>query len=192
MGDRIWLDFSVGMKLIWFLPGWWQLSCFLNAGRKSLAYVIVRAWKLTCILRGWSKLTWLQCGGSNLILPQCRMNWIWLCGLSELTEFQRLVDPHCFGFGVTVENDLFLASGSKLNGILCRGIEIDLILEWGSKLTWFQRWSRNSRFYVRDRNWLGFSVGIELDFYFVRGSRSTSVLCAGRKLLGLIYGSKWT
>ena len=59
------------------------------------------------------------------------MNWIWLCGLSELTEFQRLVDPHCFGFGVTVENDLFLASGSKVTVFfVCRGIDIDLILEW--------------------------------------------------------------
>ena len=30
----------------------------------------------------------------------------------------------------------------------------------------------------------GFSVGIELDLFFVRGSKSTSALCAGRKLLG--------
>ena len=33
----------------------------------------------------------------------------------------------CVGF----ENDLFLVSGSKL----CRGIETDLAVEWGSKLT---------------------------------------------------------
>ena len=39
-------------------------------------------------------------------------------------------------------------------------------------------------------NWLGFSVGIELDFFFVRGSKSTSILCVGRNYLVLIYGSK--
>ena len=36
---------------------------------------------------------------------------------------------------VRAENNLFLASGSKLTGFLCGGIEIDLMLEWGSKLT---------------------------------------------------------
>ena len=40
-----------------------------------------------------------------------------------------------FGFGVAVENYLFSASGSKLTGFSCRGIEIDLVLELGSKLT---------------------------------------------------------
>ena len=37
---------------------------------------------------------------------------------------------------------------------------------------------------MRDRNLLGFSVGIELDSFFVRGPKSTSVLCACRKLFG--------
>ena len=36
---------------------------------------------------------------------------------------------------------------------------------------------------MRDRNWLEFSVGIEIDLIFVRGSKLTSFLCAGRKLL---------
>ena len=30
-----------------------------------------------------------------------------------------------------VENDLVLVSGSKFTWLLCQGIEIDLILEWG-------------------------------------------------------------
>ena len=46
-----------------------------------------------------------------------------------------LVDRHLFGFCVAVDNDLFLASGSKLTGFLCGGVEIDLMVEWGSKLT---------------------------------------------------------
>ena len=153
-----------------------------------------------------AKITCFQCEHANWIsFSVSGPNWLdfsvrdrtWLdssvawngfgccVGGRKLINFS-VVDRHWFGFGVAVENDLLLASGSKLNGILCRGIEIDLILEWGSKLTWFQRWSRNSRFYVRDRNWLGFSVGIELDLVFVRGLKSTSVLCVGRKLLGFI------
>ena len=51
-------------------------------------------------------MTSLQCGGSVLIC-----------------------------FFVTVENDLVSASGSKLTGLLCRGIAIDLMLDWTSKLT---------------------------------------------------------
>ena len=62
--------------------------------------------KLTWSLCGWSKMTSLQCGGSVLIC-----------------------------FFVTVENDLVSASGSKLTGLLCRGIAIDLMLDWTSKLT---------------------------------------------------------
>ena len=37
---------------------------------------------------------------------------------------------------------------------------------------------------MQDRNKLVLSVGIKLDLFFVRVSKSTSVLCAGRKLLG--------
>ena len=35
------------------------------------------------------------------------------------------------------------------------------------------------RFYLRDRNRLGFNVGIEHDLCFARGSKQTSILCAG-------------
>ena len=51
-----------------------------------------------------------------------------------------------------IKSNLISAIGSKLNWFLCPG----------SKSTWF-------------------CVGIELDLVFVRGSKSTSVLCAGRK-----------
>ena len=33
---------------------------------------------------------------------------------------------------VGVENDLFLVSGSKIGWFVCRGIQINLILEWVS------------------------------------------------------------
>ena len=77
-------------------------------------------------------------------------------------------------------------SGSQLTGFLCRGIEIDLILDSGSKSNLFQWWSRNYLgFYAMNRNWLSFGVGSELRLFFVRGSKSISVWCAGRKLLGV-------
>ena len=46
-------------------------------------------------------------------------------------------DLDLLGFCAAVEND-FLVSVSKLIRVLCRGIEIDLIEEWESKLTSFQ------------------------------------------------------
>ena len=36
-----------------------------------------------------------------------------------------------------------------------------------------------------DRNGIGFSVEIEIEMFFVRGSKLTWFLCVGRKLLGL-------
>ena len=40
-----------------------------------------------------------------------------------------VVDRHCFRFRIEVDHDLFLASGLKLTGFLCRGMEIDLMIE---------------------------------------------------------------
>ena len=68
------------------------------------------------------------------------------------------------GFCMRVVNYLVLVCGSKLTWFLCGGIEIELILEWGSGLTW-----NYLDVCVRDRIWLGFSVGIESDLFFVRG-----------------------
>ena len=75
--------------------------------------------------------------------------------------------------------------GSKWTWVLCHGIEIDLILEWGWKLIWFQGWGRSELgFSVGDRNCLGFSVGIEIDFVSLRGVEIDLFLCTGRKWLG--------
>ena len=68
----------------------------------------------------------------------------------------------------------------SLTGFLCRGIEIDFILESGSKLTSFQWWGRNPLgFYVRDRNWLSFYLGHWNWLVFAGGSKSTSVFVCG-------------
>ena len=108
-----------------------------------------------------------------------------------------LVDRFWFGFGLAVENDLSSASsasGSKLTGFLCRGIEIDLILKWGSKLTWFQWWVELHLFF--------FMCRIEIDLVLESGSNLTCFLCGGQNrlrfcvraenCLGLIYGSTLT
>ena len=101
------------------------------------------------------------------------------------------VDRHWFGCCVAVETFYFLASGPKLTGFLCRGIEIDLILERGSKLTWFQWWGRTSLgFYVRNINWLGFSVGIELDLILYGGQNRLRFCVRAENYFVLIYGSK--
>ena len=53
-----------------------------------------------------------------------------------------------------VEKHLVLVFGSKLNWFLCEGIEVDLILEWGS-------------------NWLDFSSGVETNLTLCEGSNLT-------------------
>ena len=94
---------------------------------------------------------------------------------------------------VAVETFYFLPSWSKLSGFLCRGIEIDLIVEWESKLTWFQWWGRTSLgFYVRNINWLGFSVGIELDLILYGGQNRLRFCVRAENYFVLIYGSKLT
>ena len=170
-GDRIWLDLTVGMKLISLLCGWSKLTRVRTRGKAHLFSVWTS--KLTWILCGWSKLTWYQCGGWRMTWFQCRMKLIWLCGLPKMTSFQ-------FGESALI---WFLGSGRKLlvfgvriefTWLLCRGIGIDLVLKWRSKLPSLQWWGRNSLgFYVRDRNCIGFSVEIELDCFFVRGSKFT-------------------
>ena len=60
---------------------------------------------------------------------------------------------------MAVEYELFV-SGSSLTRFLCRGIEMDLILDWGSKLTWF---------FCAGRKRLASSVGVDLGGFGVGG-----------------------
>ena len=62
-------------------------------------------WSTDLVFMWWSKLTWFHCR-----------------------------DRHWLVFGVAFENDLFLVSWSTLTWFLCQGIEIDMTLDWGSKL----------------------------------------------------------
>ena len=69
---------------------------------------------------------------------------------------------------------------SDLNSFLCGWSRLTWFNCGGSNLTWFQS---------RDRNWLGFGIGIEVDRCFSCGDRNLIVcLWGGRKWLGLSVG----
>ena len=120
--------------------------------------------KWICLLCGLLKITSSQCGGSALIWCSCS-------GRKQLV------------FSVSIEISSFSVSGHRNRLGIRVGIKLDLISVMRSKLTWFLRAGlKLTCFYCRDRTWLVFRAGV----------KSASVLCAGRKILGLIYGSKLT
>ena len=149
--DQILLDFSLGMKLIWLLCGRSKLTWFLNAGRKSLVVSVSTQVDLYFV---WVvQIVLISVLGSNLTWFQCRMKWIRLCvGCRKWLHFS-MVDRHWFGFCVAVENDLFLASGSKLT-VFCVG----------------------------HRNLLHIRVGVEIELISVIGSNFLVCICTGTKL----------
>ena len=199
-------------KLTWFQCGGSNLTWFQCRDETDLVYV----WVVDYWLRFWTRganhllLVWAYKLTSNwLAFCVGVSNWLdfsvgyqtWLDSSVRLNPFgccvgyRRLlhfsvVGRRWFCFYEAVENDLFSASASKLTGFLCRRIVIQLILEWRSKLIWFRWWGRNwLGFYVRDRSWLGFRVEIELDCFFVRGSKSIRFCVRAENCLILIYGS---
>ena len=86
---------SNGLVFVWVVAV--EIDSGLDAGRKSLGFSV--SLKLTRCLSGWSTLSWLQTGVSNLTWFQCR-------------------GRHWFGFGLGVDYDFGLVSGSKLTWIL--------------------------------------------------------------------------
>ena len=83
-----------------------------------------------------------------------------------------------------VKNYLILVDEPKLTWFLCRGIEIDLNLVWGSKLTWSQWWVEINFIFVWGSNCTSCFVlvvedelisvsGSELNGFFFKGSKST-------------------
>ena len=57
-----------------------------------------------------------------------------------------------------------------INFFFCVGPENDLVSVSGSKFTWLLCW-----FLCGDRNCIGFSAGIEIDFFFLRGGAKLTV-----------------
>ena len=107
--------------------------------------VSVVASKLT-LLCAWSKWTWFQCGGSGLTSFQCRdQNWhgfVW----SKMTWFRVWIEIILFFVSAGTQNWLVRRVGTDIHSTsgleskttwFCVGVEIDLVLVWWSKLTWF-------------------------------------------------------
>ena len=84
-------------------------------------------------------------------------------------------------FTVGIEVDLTSAQGWKLTWCLCGGIDLDLILEWGSKLHNFSSGVEINLIFV----W-----GIEVDWVFVFMSKVTLSSCGGSKFD--VCGPKFT
>ena len=83
VGNRTWIDFSAGMKLIW-LCGGWKLTCYLYAGRKSLIFNIMKI--DFCV------------GGPNWLDSSVGWNGFRCCvGCRKWLHF-GLVHRHWFGF----------------------------------------------------------------------------------------------
>ena len=134
MGDRTWFDFSVEIKLIWLLCRWYKLTCYMYAGRRSLVFKMsmeiefVFVWVVQIDLISVGEI------GFDLISVKA-LNWLGF-----------VVGVENDGFGLWIEINLVLVRGSKLACFLCGdrswlvfsvGSRNDVVLVFGSKLTWF-------------------------------------------------------
>ena len=159
-----------------------EIDLFSNARRKSLVFCVSMQIDLHFVCVVQIHLIFIV-GDRTWLDSRVRWNGFGCCvGCRKWHNFS-VVDRHWFGFRVTVENDWFVVSGSKFTGFLCREIDVDLVVEWGSKLTWFQWWSSNR---------LGFVWTIEIESVLVWGPKLTC-FCAEVKIdLVFVCGSKNT
>ena len=172
VGDRNWLGFSVRTEIEMFFVRGSKLTLFFACGSKITCY--------ECEHGNWLGFcdggrNWLDFSVGDRTWLDSSVGWneFGVCvGCRKWLNFS-VVDRHWFGFCVTVENDVFsvrieinwvFVTGNRNRLDIGVGIKIDYIsVIPGLKLTWF---------YERDRNWLGFSVRIELDL-FLCGPKST-------------------
>ena len=95
-------------------------------------------------------------------------NWLFFVWASKMPSVRSWID-----FFVCVEDHR-----NWLVLTVCIGIDLTSGLE-----------SKSFGFCMEGPNWLGFIVATKLDLFFVRGSKLTSLLCAGRKWLFSVRGS---
>ena len=129
VGDRIWLDFSVGIRIDLVLCGGrqWLGS---EPGSKLTWFSCRGACQIDLFLEWVSKITWLQWCGRN------KLGFV--CG-SKITWFR-----------VWIEINLVFVSGAVQNYHAFRvGIEIDLTSLLGSKLSWSPSWGSNLTWFQR-------------------------------------------
>ena len=161
LGFNVWIEiylvFVCGPKMTWFWCGN-RMTGFCVDGRNWLGFDmrtenhLVSVWEsyLTSSLCGWSKLTWVQRGGLKLTWFQCgnEISVVWVVEIDLISVRRIGID---LDLSVEIGIDLMFVWWSKItcfwsldeiNSVLYRGIEIDFILEWGSKLTWCQWWDR--------------------------------------------------
>ena len=183
------------MTLISLLWGWSKLTWFSNAGRKSLvlsmSVLTLKTSDLIEFCVGGPNWLGFSVGDRTWLDSSVEWNWFGCSyGLSKMTSFQcggsALISFSCGGRKSLVfpdRNYLSFVSGHRNR----------LDIRVGINLTWFQWWYRNQLdFYVRDRNWHGFSVGIELYLFFVRGQNRLRYCVLVENYLVSIYGSKLT
>ena len=155
--------------------------------------VFVWASNLTWFICAWSKLTCFQMVDETWLNLSVGMKLIGLlCGRSKLIFF-RYKDWHWHGWlcgGGTYS--LCLVSESNWTLFWCRGLEIDLILGWGSKNYLNSVMGSNlTCFLCAGLEFLRFSVEIGTDFFHVRGSKLTCFLRGAQNIM-FLCGDRFT
>ena len=137
---------SIELVLVW---GWnWLVSCV--------------GIEMNLVFRGWSKLTWCQCGRSKLTWFQCRIGTdLVFVPWSKITWIQ-----------CGVWNWLGFRVGIAIALAVDRTAEIDLV--YVSPERWLDFIE------CMDENLLGLSAGIKKNLVFVCGSELTSFSCGDR------------
>ena len=173
-----------------------------------------------------SKITWffVWVVEIDLISVSEHRNWLdFSVGVGIDSDFVWVVEidlvfvsghRHWRNFRVGIDIELISGLGSKLVWLLCGGLGFcgrtknDLFLVWGSidlvlygwsKSTWLLCAGRKALVLHRNwlvfcaggRNWLDFSMGIELDLISVSGSEDL-VFVGGSKMTFFVSGSKWS
>ena len=169
-GDKIDFGFVRGPKINWFSfidRNWlnfkrgdrnWLGLCVraendLCLVRKSDYLVFARVVEIDLVFVCWTRVTWFY------------WDWTWLRSCVGGRKWLDLIVGDRTWFDSNV------------------GIGIDLVLVWGSKMTWLQ---------YLNWNYLGFSMGIEIDLFLCKDRKRSVFFCLHRNWLGLCWESKLT
>ena len=202
MGNRNWLDFSIG---IWInlVFGWWLCMTWTITRDLIETYLVfVSGHRNRYDIRvGMEPALTSVLGSKKTFVYEGHRNWLGC----------RVVET-CLFYLWGIDSILILWWGlmltcsfcgrSKVVRISCRGIENEVISWWRSQFTWFQCWGRylpdfvvgglnNLDFSVRAKYLLRFCVCIAMGLNYLRARSKLSwfqldFLCAGRRWLGLV------
>ena len=145
----------------------------------------------------WIELDLISVQGSRLTRFWCRnwnilgssvgieMNLVLVLRHQNIHDFIAAIKMVLTSFSIGIRINLFFGRGAKITWftpwieitlVLCGGVEIGLILEWGSNWHDFSSGVGTRIVFVWGSDWLGFSVGIQSDLLFVRGIEIDGVL----------------